>query len=123
VTLSELEQARVALYHHSIDAQRYTMRFLGDNRDAASYEKIRSLIDNRAASSELVRDGLIALYKIDPEQAFAKDLLSGYGIYHPSHIVREQVVILIGNYPKTERRISRLIDQSADSSWGVSCRS
>jgi hypothetical protein len=119
VTLSELDQARVALYHHNIDAQRYAMRFLGDNRDVASYEKIRSLIDNVAANPDLVRDGLIALYKIDPERAFAQDLLSRYGIYHPSHIVREQVVTLIGNYPKTERRISRLIEQSSDSSWGV----
>jgi hypothetical protein len=119
VTLSELDQARVALYHHSIDAQRYAIRFLGDNRDVASYEKIRSLIDNKAASPDLVRDGLIALYKINPERAFAEDLLSGYGIYHSSHIVREQVVTLIGNYPKTERRILRLIDQSSDSSWGV----
>jgi hypothetical protein len=119
VTLSELDQARVALFHHSIDAKRYAIRFLGDNRDMASYEKIRSLINTEAASLELVRDGLIALYKIDPEQAFEKDLLSKYGIYHYSHIVREQVVTLIGKYPKTEKRILRLIDQITDSSWGV----
>ncbi len=39
--------------------------------------------------------------------------------YHPSHIVREQVVLLLGSYPKSERRIHRLIDQITDSSWGV----
>jgi len=119
VSLSELDQARIALFHHSLDAQRYAVRFLGDNRDRASYEKIRSLVANRTANAELVRDGLVALYKIDPERAFDQDLLGEYGIYHPNYLIREQVVSLIGNYPKTEKRVLRLIDQITDSSWGV----
>jgi hypothetical protein len=119
LTLNDLEQARVALFHHSIDAKRYALRFLGDNRDSGSYDKIRSLLDNTQASPELVRDGVIALAKIDPERAIEQDLLGRYGIYHPSHIVREQVVHLIGRYPKTDKRVFRMIDQITDSSWGV----
>jgi hypothetical protein len=119
VTLSELDQARVALYHHSVDAQRYAIRFLGDNRDEASYEKISSLVANRSADAELVRDGLMALCRIDPERAFKDDLWESYGISHPSYLVREQVVRLIGNYPKTDRLVSRMTDQIRDSSWGV----
>jgi hypothetical protein len=119
VTLSELDQARVALYHHSVDAQRYAIRFLGDNRDEASYEKIRSLVANRSADAELVRDGLVALCRIDPGLALKDDLWGIYGIYHPSHLVREQVVGLVGNYPKTDKLVRRLMDQINDSSWGV----
>lgn len=119
VTLSELDQARVALYHHSVDAQRYAIRFLGDNRDEASYEKISSLVANRSADAELVRDGLVALCRIDPERAFKNDLWGIYGIYHPSHLVREQVVDLIGSYAKTDMLVQRLMDQINDSSWGV----
>lgn len=119
VTVSELDQARVALFHHSVDAQRYAIRFLGDNRDEASYEKIRSLAASRSVNAELVRDALVALCRINREQAFAEDLWGGYGIYHPSHLVREQVVNLIGTYPKNEKLILRLIAQINDSSWGV----
>jgi nucleoside 2-deoxyribosyltransferase len=119
VTLSELDQARVALYHHSIDAQRYAIRFLGDNRDEKSYDKIRSLVANRSADAELVRDGLVALCRIDPARAFEDDLWGMYGINHSSHLVREQVVGLIGTYPKTDTLVRRLMDQINDSSWGV----
>jgi hypothetical protein len=117
VTLSELNQARMALYHHSVDAQRYAIRFLGDNRDEASYEKIKSLVENSSQNAELVRDGLIALCRIDPERALRDDLWKG--IHHSSHLVREQVVGLIGNYPKSDRLVRRLMDQINDSSWGV----
>jgi hypothetical protein len=117
VTLTEWEQARVALYHHSIDAQRYAIRFLGDNRDVASYEKIGSLVANRSENAELVRDGLVALSRIDPERALRDDLWKR--ITHPSHLVREQVVGLTGNYPKSDILVRRLMDQLNDSSWGV----
>ncbi len=118
VTPSELEQARVALFHHSIDAMRYAIHFLGDNRDKASYERIRSLIAS-TTHAELVRDGLVALYKINPEKTFDQGLLRVHGIHHPSYLVREQAVALIGNYPKTDELVSQMIDQITDSSWGV----
>lgn len=118
VTLNELEQARVALFHHSIDAMRYAIHFLGDNRDMASYEKIRSLVAN-TTHAELVRDGLVALYKINPDKTFELGLIRTYGIYHPSYMVREQAVALIGNYPKTDKLVAQMIDQITDSSWGV----
>lgn len=118
VTRNELDQARVALFHHNIDAIRYAIHFLGDNRDKESYDKIRSLVAG-TRHAELVRDGLVALYKIDPDKTFDLDLIRKYGIKHPSYLVREQAVTLIGNYPKTDVLVTQMIDQITDSSWGV----
>lgn len=118
VMMNELENARSALFHTSPDAKRYAMRFLGDIRDTASWERIRRIVSISSESPEVVRDGLTALHKIDPERAL-DELFGRHGIWHASHVVRERVVTLVGNYAKTQDLIDRLKDQIGDDSWGV----
>ena len=114
----EVESARIALFHTTADARRYAMRILGDCRDAASYEKVLWLITKGTEPPEVVRDGMTALHKINPEKALA-ELQGRYGLWHADYSVRERVVILIGNYARTPELVSRLIAQMDDSSWGV----
>ncbi|MBX3081621.1 MAG: HEAT repeat domain-containing protein [Anaerolineae bacterium] len=119
VTSSELEAARAALYHQTVEAQRYAVHFLGDYQDKAAYERILSLT-YPSNNPDLIRDALTALYKIDPEKAW--HVLSGYqGIECYEHcLVRERAILLLGNYPPTEDVINKLfVCLRDDWSWGV----
>jgi HEAT repeats len=118
MTHSELESARIALFHSSPDARRYAMRFLGDCRDAESYDKVLWLITKGTEPPEVMRDGLTTLHKINPEKAL-EILLGRSGVWNPDFSVRERVVLLLGNYAKTPELVGKLIDQMGDSSWGV----
>ena len=114
----ELESARIALFHTTPDARRYALRVLGDCRDSASFDKVLYLISKGTEPPDVVREGLTALHKINPEKAL--EYLHGrFGLWHADFSVRERVVLLLGNYATTPELVNRLIDQIGDTSWGV----
>jgi hypothetical protein len=118
MTQGELESARIALFHTNPDARRYALRFLGDSRDEASYDKVRWMITKGGEPPEVVREALTALHKIGPEKALDDELLPRlWGSAEFS--VRERVVNLLANYAPTKDLVRRLIDQITDDSWGV----
>jgi hypothetical protein len=118
ITQGELEAARIALFHTNPDARRYALRFLGDSRDQASYDKVLWTITKGNEPPEVLREAMTALNKIDPEQAL-NELLGRYGIWNADFTVRERVVGLMASHAKTPELVGRMISQMTDTSWGV----
>jgi HEAT repeat protein len=99
--------------------RRWAIKFLGDNRDEESFDKIQQLaLSSETSDPDIKRDAFTALYNIDPGKA--RNLLIGYGLRSQrDHLVRERAVDLLGNYPPDEELIQQMLAQSTDSSWGV----
>jgi HEAT repeats len=115
----ELEGHRMALYSSSLDFRRYAIKFLGDYSDKASYKKIEAIAVGDH-NSDIVRDAMTALHKIDPEEA--QPVLLNNGLRRQQDfLVRERVVALIGNYAPDEDLLRLMLAQLGDSSWGVRC--
>lgn len=116
---SDLADQRVALYSNSVDMRRWAIKFLGDNRDQDSFDKIRQIaVSSDISDLDVKRDAFTALYNIDNEKA--RNLLIGFGLRSQrDYLVRERVVDLLGNYPPDEELIEQMRAQATDSSWGV----
>ena len=116
---ADLADQRVALYSNSVDMRRWAIKFLGDNRDQESFDKIQQIaLSSETSDPDVKRDAFTALYNIDPEKA--RSLLVGYGLRSQrDYLVRERAVDLLGNYPPDEELIQQMLAQSTDSSWGV----
>jgi hypothetical protein len=121
VQRDEIEAARSSLFHYSSDARRYAVRFLGESADKESYGRIRNIVEavgyRSDADVNLIRDGLTALHKIDPETA--KQDLINLGIFNANDLVRERAVGLLSNYPPFKDMVERMLQQTTDTSWGV----
>lgn len=121
VPRDEIEAARSSLFHYSNDAKRYAVRFLGECADKESYGRIRNIVEavryRSDADVNLIRDGLTALHKIDPEAA--KQDAIDLGIFNANDLVRERAVGILSNYPPSKDMVERMLHQTSDTSWGV----
>jgi len=118
-TADELRDQRVALFSNSGDMKRWAIKFLGDHRDAQSFERIEQIATSlEALETDFKRDAFTALYNIDRERA--RSILLEHGLrYQRDFLVRERVVDLLGNYPPDNELIFQMLQQATDSSWGV----
>jgi hypothetical protein len=118
VASNELENQRYALFSSSIDSRRWALKFLGDNRDKQSFDRIVQLAGDLSSNTDVKRDAFTALYNIDKGKA--RPILIGIGLLNQRELlVRERVVELLGKYEPDDELIKQLLDQSSDTSWGV----
>jgi hypothetical protein len=113
----DLSAQRMALFSSNPEFLRYAVKFLGEQRDRESYQRIRDLAVT-SSNPELARDAFTALYRIDPEKS--RETLFDSGLLRqPSFLVRERVVSLAAGYPPGDSLVRRMAEQMTDSSWGV----
>jgi hypothetical protein len=118
IDLDDLESQRAAIFSNSPDARRWALKFLGNNRDKVSFDKIVHIATDRDMHPDIVRDAFTALFSIDREQARPFLLVQGLR-YQQELLVRERVVELLGKYEPDKELLDQLFDQCGDSSWGV----
>jgi hypothetical protein len=117
VAIDELEIQRTGVFSASLEFKRYAIKFLGDHRDKASFQRIE-MIAVSDSNPDVIRDAFSSLYKIDPDEA--RPLLLESGLHRQKeYLVRERVVALLGNYPPDEGLLGVMREQLGDTSWGV----
>jgi HEAT repeat protein len=109
------EEQRFELLSSVSHKKHYAIKFLGDCKDAQSYDKIKR-ISEIEKNPDILRDTFVALYKINPEKA-KPALLSA--LWQNDYLVRERIVTILGNYEPDKQLINSLKAQLSDSSWGV----
>jgi hypothetical protein len=107
---------------------RYAVRYLGENRDAGSYSRIRQIAQTSYSLPDLVRDALDALWSINGPGAL--ETILDAAREHWSYLVRERAVLLLANYGPGEKvepafkyqakiLLEAAQERLSEDSWGV----